>query len=116
MSLIVARPRPYVEVTFAAPSITLRDAWSDTARLAGCGPGMELAVEPVTYRLRTPLATSYGEVRERGAFRVTLTAADGTVGTGEAAPLEPYDGVPLELVGRALERYAEVLADDRGRT
>jgi L-alanine-DL-glutamate epimerase-like enolase superfamily enzyme len=77
---------------------------------------MQLAVEPVTYRLRTPLATSYGEVRERGAFRVTLTAADGVAGRGEAAPLESYDGVSLELVGRALERYAEVLADDRGRT
>jgi L-alanine-DL-glutamate epimerase-like enolase superfamily enzyme len=77
---------------------------------------MDLVVEPVTYRLRTPLATSYGEVRERGAFHVALTGADGVTGYGEAAPLEPYDGVPLELVGHALERYAAILADDRGRT
>jgi L-alanine-DL-glutamate epimerase-like enolase superfamily enzyme len=77
---------------------------------------MQLAVEPVIHRLRTPLATAYGEVRERGAFVVRLTAADGVVGTGEAAPLEPYDGVPLELVEAALARYAAVLADDQGRT
>jgi L-alanine-DL-glutamate epimerase-like enolase superfamily enzyme len=77
---------------------------------------MDVAIEPVTHRLRTPLRTSYGEVRERGTFRLTLTAADGVTGTGEAAPLEPYDGVPLELVEAALARYADVLADDEGRT
>jgi len=77
---------------------------------------MDVALEPVTHRLRTPLRTAYGEVRERGAFVLSITAADGVTGTGEAAPLEAYDGVPLELVEAALERYADVLADDRGRT
>jgi L-Ala-D/L-Glu epimerase len=77
---------------------------------------MDVALEPVTHRLRTPLRTSYGDVRERGAFVLTITAADGVTGTGEAAPLEAYDGIPLELVEAALERYADVLADDRGRT
>jgi L-alanine-DL-glutamate epimerase-like enolase superfamily enzyme len=77
---------------------------------------MDVALQPVTHRFRTPLRTSYGEVRERGAYELTITTTDGVVGRGEAAPLEAYDGVPLEIVGAALERYAEVLADDRGRT
>jgi L-Ala-D/L-Glu epimerase len=76
---------------------------------------MDVAIEQVSYRLRTPLRTAYGEVRERGAFLLTLTSADGVVGRGEAAPLEPYDGVPLELVGRALEQYAAVLVAGDGR-
>lgn len=76
---------------------------------------MDVAIEPVTYRLRTPLRTAYGVVAERETLRVTLTTADGIVGRGEAAPLEPYDGVPLAVVAEALERYADVLADDRGR-
>jgi L-alanine-DL-glutamate epimerase-like enolase superfamily enzyme len=77
---------------------------------------LDVALEAVTHRLRSPLATSYGEVRERGAYVLTITAPDGVTGSGEAAPLEAYDGVPLEIVGAALERYADVLADDRGRT
>jgi L-alanine-DL-glutamate epimerase-like enolase superfamily enzyme len=76
---------------------------------------MDVALEPVTHRFRTPLRTSYGEVRERGAYELTITTADGVTGRGEAAPLEAYDGVPLEIVGAALERYAEVLANDQGR-
>ena len=34
-----------------------------------------------------------------------------TRGEGEAAPLEPYDGVPLAAVLAALDAYAAVLAD-----
>jgi L-Ala-D/L-Glu epimerase len=111
---MLSRHRPYVEVTFAAASITRRDGWSGGATCQAAGR-MDVALEPVTHRLRTPLCTAYGEVRERGAYVLTLTAPDGVTGRGEAAPLEAYDGVPLDLVGAALERYAEVLADDRGR-
>ena len=77
---------------------------------------MDVALEPVTHLLRAPLRTSYGDVHERGAYRLTIVTADGVTGQGEAAPLEPYDGVPLDVVGMALERYAEILSDDRGRT
>ncbi|HET6505975.1 MAG TPA: mandelate racemase/muconate lactonizing enzyme family protein [Baekduia sp.] len=77
---------------------------------------MDVALHPVTHRFRTPLRTSYGEVRERSAYELTITTADGISGRGEAAPLEAYDGVPFEVVGAALARYAEVLSDDRGRT
>lgn len=77
---------------------------------------MDVAIEPITYRLRQALPTAFGEIAERETLQLTLTAADGVVGRGEAAPLEPYDGVPLAVAAEALERYAEVLAEDRGRT
>jgi L-alanine-DL-glutamate epimerase-like enolase superfamily enzyme len=77
---------------------------------------MDVALEPVTHRLRTPLLTAYGDVCERGTFILTITAQDGVTGRGEAAPLEPYDGVPLDIVGQALERYADVLSAGDGRT
>jgi L-alanine-DL-glutamate epimerase-like enolase superfamily enzyme len=61
-------------------------------------------------RLRTPLRTAYGEVAERVVLAVALSGADGSVGYGEAAPLPAYDGVTLERVEQALERYRPVLA------
>lgn len=56
------------------------------------------------------MEASYGSLRERELFEVALTAADGSVGHGEAAPLEPYDGVSAERVAGALARYQEVLS------
>jgi L-alanine-DL-glutamate epimerase-like enolase superfamily enzyme len=76
---------------------------------------MEVAIEQVTHRLRTPMRTAYDDITVRRTFVVSITAADGVTGRGEAAPLEAYDGVPDTVVAQALERYAEVLADDRGR-
>jgi L-Ala-D/L-Glu epimerase len=77
---------------------------------------VDVALEQVSHRLRTPLRTAYGDVERRGTDVLTITAQDGVTGRGEAAPLEAYDGVPLEIVGQALERYAEVLSDGEGRT
>ena len=42
-------------------------------------------------------------------MRLSFSAED--AGRGEAAPLEPYDGVPLAAVAAALEAYREVLRD-----
>jgi L-Ala-D/L-Glu epimerase len=67
-----------------------------------------------TLRFATPIATSYGELHERDVVALTLTGEDGTAGYGEAAPLEPYDGVGVERVESALERYAPVLARSEG--
>jgi L-alanine-DL-glutamate epimerase-like enolase superfamily enzyme len=50
-------------------------------------------------------------VHERELILVTLTGEDGVPGYGEAAPLEPYDGVSIDRVQRALERYRPVLAE-----
>jgi len=70
-----------------------------------------LEVVPVRLRLRAPLRTAWGELAERELLRVRLRWADGDEGLGEAAPLEPYDGVPLAAVAAALEAYAAVLRD-----
>jgi L-alanine-DL-glutamate epimerase-like enolase superfamily enzyme len=70
---------------------------------------MKLEIGERTLRLRRPLRTAYGDVSERQLLIVTLTAADGAQGFGEAAPLEPYDGVSIERVREALARYAPAL-------
>jgi len=76
---------------------------------------MKLDVERRTLRLAKPLESSYGDVHERELLLVTLTGDDGSVGYGEAAPLEAYDGVSIERVKRALEDYTPVLANTEGR-
>jgi L-Ala-D/L-Glu epimerase len=68
-----------------------------------------LDVLPLRYALRAPLRTAWGELREREVLRVTLSFGEGGLGVGEAAPLEPYDGVPVAAVAAALDAYAEVL-------
>jgi len=70
---------------------------------------MQLRVAAETVALRVPLAAAHGDVRERVLFAVELEGRDGTLGHGEAAPLEPYDGVPAEMVALALDRYATVI-------
>jgi L-alanine-DL-glutamate epimerase-like enolase superfamily enzyme len=69
-----------------------------------------LEVMPMRLRLREPLRTAWGEIAERELLQVRVAFADGQVGVGEAAPLEPYDGVPLGAVVAALDAYAAVLA------
>ena len=75
---------------------------------------MELHVEPRAFRLRTPLETAWGTLERRELLLVGIRDDDGLVGWGEAAPLEPYDGVPLALVREALEAYRPVLAAGQG--
>ncbi len=72
---------------------------------------MRVELERRTLRFARPIATSYGELRERPLVVVTLTGADGVSGRGEAAPLEPYDGVSIARVESALERYAAVIEE-----
>jgi len=71
----------------------------------------ELAVETVRLPLATPLRSAWGSLTERELVRVRLSFGGGDFGDGEAAPLEPYDGVPLAAVLAALDAYAAVLAD-----
>jgi L-alanine-DL-glutamate epimerase-like enolase superfamily enzyme len=72
---------------------------------------MRLWVQPLRLRLRAPLATAWGELRDRELLRVRLAFSDTDYGEGEAAPLEPYDGVPLGAVSAALQAYESILAD-----
>jgi L-alanine-DL-glutamate epimerase-like enolase superfamily enzyme len=71
-------------------------------------------VERRTLRLASPMQTSYGQLAERPLLAVSLTGEDGIAGYGEAAPLEPYDGIGIERAEQALERYAPVLAESEG--
>jgi L-Ala-D/L-Glu epimerase len=66
-----------------------------------------MQIERVRLALRDPLVTAWGTLREREIVRVRLGE-----GVGEAAPLEPYDGVPMAAVLAALDAYAAVIADD----
>jgi L-alanine-DL-glutamate epimerase-like enolase superfamily enzyme len=70
-----------------------------------------LAVERVSFALAAPLRTAWGELRERDLLRVRLRFSDDDWGEGEAAPLEPYDGVSLAAVRSALDAYAALLED-----
>jgi len=71
---------------------------------------MRLSVQRRTLRLANPLETSYGTVTERELLAVSITDSAGVSGHGEAAPLQAYDGVSVERVEEALERYRPVLA------
>ncbi|HMD52144.1 MAG TPA: enolase C-terminal domain-like protein [Solirubrobacteraceae bacterium] len=72
---------------------------------------MRLELRRRTLRLAEALPTSYGELRERELLLVAITDGEGVTGYGEAAPLEPYDGISLERVERALQLYARVFSD-----
>jgi L-alanine-DL-glutamate epimerase-like enolase superfamily enzyme len=61
--------------------------------------------------LKRPTQTSYGVLTERELIVVSITGEDGVTGHGEAAPLEPYDGVSVQRTQEALARYVPVLAD-----
>jgi L-alanine-DL-glutamate epimerase-like enolase superfamily enzyme len=64
--------------------------------------------------LHRPLHSAYGAVTERELLIVSLTGEDGVTGYGEAAPLQPYDGVSIARVEQALERYRPVLERSAG--
>ena len=72
---------------------------------------MKLEIERRELRLKHPLETAHGVVRQRELLLLTLTDADGVCGYGEAAPLEPYDGVSTAEVEDVLERYRPALDD-----
>jgi len=71
---------------------------------------MELSLERRELLFKQPLATAYGVLHSRELIEVTLTGDDGRSGRGEAAPLEPYDGVSIERVLAALDSYRRALA------
>jgi o-succinylbenzoate synthase len=54
--------------------------------------------------LKRPFVTAGGVVAARELLLLRLEGDDGVVGHGEAAPLEPYDGVTLDEVAEALRR------------
>jgi len=71
---------------------------------------LKLLVRERRLPLRQPLSAAWGDLHERVILEVELTGNDGVTGRGEAAPLEPYDGVPIDACRAALDAYAEALA------
>jgi L-alanine-DL-glutamate epimerase-like enolase superfamily enzyme len=71
---------------------------------------LKLDFERRVLQLAQPLHTSYGELTERALLIISLTGDDGVTGYGEAAPLEPYDGISLARTRSALESYVPILA------
>jgi o-succinylbenzoate synthase len=65
--------------------------------------------------LREPFATAGGVVVARDLLLLRLEDDDGHAGFGEAAPLEPYDGVALERVGAALRGEPDVVPPPHAR-
>ena len=57
--------------------------------------------------LKEPFVTSRGVVVARELVLVRLEDDDGATGYGEAAPLEPYDGVAIEQVVKALKNGSD---------
>src|SRR6185503_21310583 len=51
-----------------------------------------------------PFTTSTGVVVARDLVLLRIEDSDGVVGYGEAAPFEPYDGIPLERAVATLTR------------
>jgi L-alanine-DL-glutamate epimerase-like enolase superfamily enzyme len=70
---------------------------------------VRVTIEQRTLRFRAPLQTAFGAIEEREIFELRIEGDDGVAGRGEAAPLEPYDGVPAHRVAAALDRYRDVL-------
>ncbi|MHB8242093.1 MAG: mandelate racemase/muconate lactonizing enzyme family protein [Solirubrobacteraceae bacterium] len=70
---------------------------------------MKLEIARHSLKLVSPMETAYGIVNERELLGIQLMGEDGIPGYGEAAPLEPYDGVSVTRVERALESYRPVL-------
>jgi o-succinylbenzoate synthase len=71
---------------------------------------VKLALKPIRVPLRDTFEAAHGAVSERELLLVTLEAADGLTGYGEAAPLTSYDGIPLRDVRMALEACSDILA------
>jgi L-Ala-D/L-Glu epimerase len=74
---------------------------------------MDVVVERVVWPFRETLHTAFGELRERETLVLRMQGSDGVAGHGEAAPLEPYDGVSIDEVEAALQAYAQILRHSR---
>lgn len=75
---------------------------------------LEARVERLVLPLRAPLRSAWGELHERELLLLHVRGADGAEGVGEAAPLEPYDGVSFEGCRAGLERAAVALEAGMG--
>jgi o-succinylbenzoate synthase len=75
---------------------------------------MEFSLDRAVLRFAQPLLTAHGTFEERELIELRLTDGGGLVGRGEAAPLEPYDGVSIERTLAAFEAYRAVIEAPAG--
>ena len=75
---------------------------------------MKVTITVERARLRAPFSVAYGELSARSLVVLALESEDGIVGFGEAAPLEPYDGVSIDHVRAALADCAALLRESDG--
>jgi L-alanine-DL-glutamate epimerase-like enolase superfamily enzyme len=75
---------------------------------------VKLQIRSLEARLRAPMVSSRDSVSARPLMLVSLEAADGATGFGEAAPLEGYDGVRIDDVRAALEDCRAVIGSSDG--
>jgi L-alanine-DL-glutamate epimerase-like enolase superfamily enzyme len=71
---------------------------------------VNLEVETVRARLRSPFVSAMGSIESRELLLVRLGDGAGHVGHGEAAPLVDYDGVSVQDCHAAIEDCRPVLA------
>ena len=71
---------------------------------------MRLDVQRRELKFREPVRTAFGELERREILEVVVRDREAITGRGEAAPLEPYDGVSIEAAEEALEACREPLA------
>jgi o-succinylbenzoate synthase len=72
---------------------------------------VDVEVDLIEARFRAPFLAAWGSVPARELLVLTLRAADGHIGHGEAAPLPGYDGVTMADVQAALEDCRALLND-----
>jgi L-Ala-D/L-Glu epimerase len=75
---------------------------------------MDVRFATVTFTFAEPLPTAFGTLQKRELLMLRLRDGDGAVGWGEAAALEPYDGVSNGKVRAAFEAYEEILRNGDG--
>ncbi|HKE79501.1 MAG TPA: mandelate racemase/muconate lactonizing enzyme family protein [Solirubrobacteraceae bacterium] len=75
---------------------------------------MDVRVATATFTFAEPMPTAFGTLRTRELLLLRLRDSDGAVGWGEAAPLEPYDGVSAGSVRHAFDAYEALLRDGDG--
>jgi L-Ala-D/L-Glu epimerase len=75
---------------------------------------VKLGIASIQARLRAPFVTAGTSVGARRLMVVSIEAADGLVGFGEAAPLEGYDVASIGDVRAALEDCREPLSHSDG--
>ncbi len=70
---------------------------------------MQTTVEQISLTLREPLVSASATIERRELILISMKDENGRVGWGEAAPLEPFDGVSDKRCLEAVERQLSAI-------